>query len=179
MHSCDFCNPSDVRLASITTGQLFCLNCSWRTLLFSLVPCQASEDVKNGSSGKDSWIFLDVYSKYYAVVAQRSTSFSFKKKWIWTVWDEHVRLFISLKGFVNVLNLRSSLFLFFTSHSCLVLHLLVFFFFVWKSLWIPFCSERVVIKIPESSGLASLLQFPLLPSYVTNNASIFTSPLTV
>jgi len=41
---------------------------------------QTSEDVKNGSSGNDSWIFLDVYSKHYAVAAKRSTSFPSLKK---------------------------------------------------------------------------------------------------
>ena len=63
--------------ASITTGQMFCLNYSWYALPFSLVSCQTSKDVKNGSSGNDSWTFLDVYSKHYAVAAKRSTSFPF------------------------------------------------------------------------------------------------------
>ena len=45
-------------------------------LFFFLVSCQASEDVKNRRRQQGFVDFLDVYLKYYAVTAKRSTSFS-------------------------------------------------------------------------------------------------------
>ena len=157
MHSCVFCSHSDVILAIITTGQMFCLNCSWCALIFSLVSCQISEDLKNGSSCKDSWNLLDVYSKHYAVVAQRSTSFSFKKSEFELCGKSKLDSF-HWKDLCPVLKLRSSLFQLFISHTCLVLHLVFFF---GKSLLIACCVTSSDLRYPSRQVLPICFSFLL------------------